>query len=112
MTLPSRATWLNVVSLSRVSHLEEIAETVGDEATIFAQCLIALRKLNPNTITLWFDETIGENDVKSTDTKVKPYYTGDEPEVGKGLAEVPVNVDQAMKDAGDFSFGYTEDSAW
>lgn len=47
-----------------------------------------------------------------TDTKVKPYYIGDEPEVGKGLAEVPVNVDQAMKDAGDYSFGYTEDSAW
>jgi hypothetical protein len=68
--------------------------------------------LNPNTITLWFDETIGEEDVKSTDTKVKPYYIGDESEVGKGLSEISINVDQAQQDAGDLSFGYTEDSAW
>jgi hypothetical protein len=90
----------------------ETADAVAEEATIFAQCLIALRKLNSNTITLWFDETIGEDDIKSTDTKVKPYYMGDEPEIGKGLPEVAVSHDQALQGAGDLSFGYTEDSAW
>jgi len=86
-------------------------ETVAENATIFAQCLIALRKLNPNTITLWFDETIGEAEVRSKETKVKPYYKAQD-ENGKKHPEIPIGYDQALQDAGEISFGYTEDSAW
>jgi len=90
---------------------EAAAETVAENATIFAQCLIALRKLNPNTITLWFDETIGEAEVRSKETNVKPYYKAQD-EDGKKHPEIPISYDQALQDAGEISFGYTEDSAW
>jgi hypothetical protein len=89
----------------------DTADAVAEEATIFAQCLIALRKLNPSTITLWFDETIGEAEIRSKDTKVKPYYEAENKD-SKEHPEIPISYDQALQDAGEISFGYTEDSAW
>lgn len=76
-------------------------------------------KLNPkNTVTLWFNEPVGEADVVITDTKVKPYYIGDV-DTDKEIPEVPVSRDQAQQAADqagehidDMKFGYTDDSAW
>jgi hypothetical protein len=87
----------------------------AEKATIFAQGLIVTRKLNKYWLPKFFEDYDGESEVKSDETKVKPFYMGyrdgDQPEV------IPIVRNQALMDAStsgldDMTFGVSEPTPW
>lgn len=86
----------------------------AEKATIFSQGLIVTRKLNKGWLPLYFEDYDGESEVKSEETKVKPFYDtygGDEPEV------IPIVRNQGLMDAAlsgvdDMTFGVSEPTPW
>jgi hypothetical protein len=81
---------------------------------IFSQGLIALRKLDPRTITIWFDKDKpdGQQDILADATIVRPYYMSETYNKNKPET-VEVTLNKAREDAGeDVVFGHSDDAAW
>jgi hypothetical protein len=100
-------------------------DNIAEENSIFAQGLIALCKLKPASINLWFDKDDPSEGMNGKDVIVKPYYMGDEnkddkPEKYEVLfKEWQQSVDpeaKGEKDAdpagGKMKFGHSDDSPW
>jgi hypothetical protein len=92
---------------------------------MFAQGLIALCKLNPASIDLWFDEYDHSKGMNGENVIVKPYYMGDEDKDDKPekyevlFKEWRQSVDRDAKgekdadsEKGKMKFGHSDDSPW
>ena len=96
-----------------------VTDSRAEKSMIFSHGLIALRKLDPRTITLWFDKDKpdGQSDIHVDETTVRPYYFDDTSEPKKPET-VDVTLSKAKEEAGEevageeVVFGHSDDAAW
>jgi hypothetical protein len=91
----------------------ERSDTLAEASLIFAQGLIAIRKLNPKAILLLFERYDGESEMIKDDTTLMPYYM-----TAEGLKSenrlFKVNYQDAKDTAAEkkMEFGFTDKAAW
>jgi hypothetical protein len=100
-----------------VSHTHGVnadwSDTLAEASLIFAQGLIAIRKLNPKAINLLFEKYDGNTEIITDETTLMPYYMDAE----AAKSEDPlfkVNYRDAKDTAAEkkMEFGYTDKAAW
>jgi hypothetical protein len=91
----------------------ERSDILAEASLIFAQGLIAIRKLNPKAILLLFERYDGESEMIKDDTTLMPYYM-----TAEGLKSenrlFKVNYQDAKDTAAEkkMEFGFTDKAAW
>jgi hypothetical protein len=91
----------------------ERSDILAEASLIFAQGLIAIRKLNPKAILLLFERYDGESEMIKDDTTLMPYYM-----TAEGLKSENRLFKVKYQDAKDtaaekkMEFGFTDKAAW
>ena len=102
----------DAVSHTPSIHVEN-SDTLAEASLIFAQGLIAMRKLNPKAITSLFERFDGDTETVTDETTLMPYYMDAE---GLKSENQLFKVEyQAAKDTAaekKVEFGFTDKAAW
>ena len=91
----------------------ERSDTLAEASLIFAQGLIAMRKLNPKAINLLFEKYDGSTETITDETTVMPYYM-DAERLKSEDRLLKVNYQDAKDTAAEkkMEFGFTDKAAW
>jgi hypothetical protein len=91
----------------------EHSDILAEASLIFAQGLIAMRKLNPKAINLLFEKYDGNTEIITDETTVMPYYM-DAERLKSEDRLLKVNFQDAKDTAAEkkMEFGFTDQAAW
>jgi hypothetical protein len=91
----------------------ERSDTLAEASLIFAQGLIAIRKLNPKAINLLFEKYDGNSEIITDETTLMPYYM-DAERLKNEERSLKVNFQDAKDTAAEkkMEFGFTDQAAW
>jgi hypothetical protein len=103
---------MDAVSHTRSIYVES-SDILAEASLIFAQGLIAMRKLNPKAINLLFEKYDGNTEIITDETTVMPYYM-DAERLKSEDRLLKVNFQDAKDTAAEkkMEFGFTDQAAW
>ena len=103
---------MDAVSPTHSMHVES-SDTLAEASLIFAQGLIAIRKLNPKAINLLFEKYDGNSEIITDETTFMPYYM-DAERLKNEERSFKVNFQDAKDTAAEkkMEFGFTDQAAW
>jgi len=98
---------------SHPQHTCKNSDTLAEASLIFAQGLIAIRKLNPKAINLLFEKYDGNSEIITDETTLTPYYM-DAERLKNEERSLKVNFQDAKDTAAEkkMEFGFTDQAAW
>jgi hypothetical protein len=103
---------MDAVSHTRSIYVES-SDILAEASLIFAQGLIAMRKLNPKAINLLFGEYDGNSGIITDEATLTPYYM-DAERLKSEDRSLKVTFQDAKDTAAErkMEFGITDKAAW